>query len=103
MPLPQTLQNFKNKMTKMTMTQNDHFWGKISPQLGNNFSLVGEKIFSNECPLKNAFCSTLIFSKLSLQIKLFSILPHFSAVSEWQNLVRAEKCSTFVVRFRIKD
>jgi len=52
MPLPQTLQNFKNKMTKMTMTQNDHFWGKISPQLGINFSLVGEKIFSNECPLK---------------------------------------------------
>jgi hypothetical protein len=90
-------------MTKMTMTQNDHFWGKISPQLGNNFSLVGEKIFSNECPLKNAFCSALIFSKLCLQIKLFSILPHFSAVSEWQNLVRAEKCSTFVVRFRIKD
>jgi hypothetical protein len=90
-------------MTKMTMTQNDHFWGKFSPQLGKNFSPVRENIFSNECPLKNAFCSALIFSKLSLQIKLFSILPHFSAVSEWQNLVRAEKCSTFVVRFRIKD
>jgi hypothetical protein len=58
-------------MTKMTMTQNDHFWGKFSPQLGKNFSPVRENIFSNECPLKNAFCSALIFSKLSLQIKLF--------------------------------
>ena len=34
-------------MTKMTMTQNDRFWGKISPQLGKNFSLVREKFFSN--------------------------------------------------------
>jgi hypothetical protein len=47
MPLPQTLQNFKNKMTKMAMTQNDHYWGKISPQLGKKFSPVRENFFSN--------------------------------------------------------
>ncbi len=63
----------------MTMTPNDHFWGKISPQLGKNFSPVGEKFFSNEYPLKTSFCSTLIFSKLSLQIELFSVSRHFSA------------------------
>jgi hypothetical protein len=63
----------------MTMTPNDHFWGKISPQLGKNFSSVGEKNFSNEYPLKTSFCSALIFSKLSLQIELFSVSRHFSA------------------------
>lgn len=35
------------------MTPNDHFWGKISPQLGKKFSPVGEKILSNEYPPKN--------------------------------------------------
>ena len=34
-------------MTKMTMTQNDHYWGKISPQLGRNISPVRENFFSN--------------------------------------------------------
>ena len=37
----------------MTLTKNDHFWGKFSPQLGKNFSPVRENIFSNEYPSKN--------------------------------------------------
>ena len=63
----------------MTMPPNDHFWGKISPQLEKKFSPVGEIILPNEYPLKTSFCSILIFSKLSLQIELFSVSRHFSA------------------------